>query len=145
MRTALTHYRPWSLLGEFNRELEERLNPAYGANDPGSDWTPAVDVREENDRYLIRADLPGVKPEDIDITLEGDYLTLRGRRDYETEAKDNGWRHRERLHGSFYRRFSLPDSADPEQVSARSNHGVLEVTIPKAARIKPRKISVAAA
>ncbi|MGH8160980.1 MAG: Hsp20/alpha crystallin family protein [Gammaproteobacteria bacterium] len=142
MRTALTNYRPWSLLGEFQRELEERLNPANDASVVAGEWAPAVDVREEKERYLIRADLPGVKPEDIDVTLENGTLTIRGRRDSETSTEENGWQRRERLSGSFYRRFSLPDSADAEQVSAKSNDGVLEIAIPKHARVKPRTISV---
>ncbi len=142
MRTALTNYRPWSLQGEFQRELEERLNPANDASVVAGDWAPAVDVREEKERYLIRADLPGVKPEDIEVTLEEGMLTIRGQRESETTTEENGWQRRERLSGSFYRRFSLPDSADAEQVSANSHDGVLEITIPKHARVKPRTINV---
>lgn len=104
-----------------------------------------MDVREDNERYLIRADLPGVKPEDIEITLENGMLTVRGRRESDTTTEENGWQRRERLSGTFYRRFSLPDSADAEQVSAKSDNGVLEVTIPKHARVKPRTIRVSQA
>ncbi|MGH8273312.1 MAG: Hsp20/alpha crystallin family protein [Gammaproteobacteria bacterium] len=145
MRTALTHYRPWSLLGEFQRELDERLSHSNDASVVAGDWAPAVDVREEKEHYLIRADLPGVKPEDIEITLENGMLTVRGQRASETTTEESGWQRRERLSGNFYRRFSLPDSADAEQVSAKCDNGVLEVTIPKHARVKPRTIRVSQA
>src|SRR5699024_6988713 len=145
MRTAMTTYRPWSLLGEFQRELEERLDHSREAGSVAGDWAPAVDVHEEKERYLIRADLPGVKPQDIDVSLENGVLTIRGQRLEEKSTEENGWRHHERLSGSFFRRFNLPDSADAEQVSARSDNGVLEITIPKHARVKARKIEVAGA
>lgn len=145
MRTALNTYRPWSLLGEFQRELEDRLERPRDANVVAGDWAPAVDVHEEKDHYLIRADLPGVQPQDIDVTLENGLLTLRGKRLEETHAEENGWQHHERLSGSFFRRFNLPESADAEQVSAKSDNGVLEITIPKHARVKARKVEVARA
>lgn len=140
---AMQVYRPWGLLGEFQREINQLFDNRDDASVVTNDWVPAVDVREDENRFVIRADLPGVDPKDIDITMENGMLTLRGKREAEKDVSGNGWHRVERVSGSFYRRFSLPDSADAEQISAKSDKGVLEVVIPKHARVKPRKIEVA--
>lgn len=140
--TAMQMYRPWGLLGEFQREINQLFDPRNDASVVTNDWVPAVDVREHKDRFVIRADLPGVDPKNIDVTMENGMLTIRGKREEEKETGGNGWHRVERASGSFYRRFSLPDSADAEKISAHTANGVLEVTIPKQERVKARKISV---
>jgi len=107
-----------------------------------SQWTPAVDIKEEEERYLITADIPGVKPEEIELTMEQGVLTIKGERKDESATKAEGYRRVERAYGTFYRRFSLPDSADSESISATSNQGVLEVSIPKKPTLQPRRIAV---
>ncbi|MGH8271500.1 MAG: Hsp20/alpha crystallin family protein [Gammaproteobacteria bacterium] len=136
-------YRPLGLLGEFQREIGQLFDNRDDASVVTNDWVPAVDVREDNDRFVIRADLPGVDPKNIDMTMENGTLTLRGKREEEKDASGKGWHRIERVSGSFYRRFGLPDSADADRIDAKSENGVLEVTIPKHARVKPRKIEVA--
>lgn len=139
----MTAYRPLGLVGELQRELNRMFEPRDDASVVTSDWVPAVDVREEAERFLIRADLPGVNPKDIEVTMEAGVLTIRGRRE-EAAGEDQGTWHRvERVSGQFYRRFALPESADPDRIGARSNHGVLEITIPKRAKEQPRRIDVA--
>lgn len=139
---AMQTYRPWGLLGEFQREIGQLFDNRNDASVVTADWVPAVDVREDKDHFVIHADLPGVDPQNIDVTMENGMLTIRGKREEEKDISGNGWHRVERVSGNFYRRFSLPDSADADQISARTDNGVLEVTIPKHARVKPRKISV---
>ena len=132
----MTTYRPWGLFDELQRGLETLHGTETKA------WTPAVDISEDENRYLIRADLPGVDPKDIDVNLEADELTLRGERKEEKEEKGKNWQRTERFHGEFYRRFRLPESADPEHIEAHSDKGVLEIVIPKQPKTQPRKIAV---
>ena len=139
---AMQIYRPWGLLGEFQKEIGQLFDNRNDASVVTNDWVPAVDVREDENRFVIRADLPGVDTKDIDVTMENGMLTIRGQREEEKDASGNGWHRVERVSGSFYRRFSLPDTADADQINATTHNGVLEVTIPKHARVKPRKISV---
>lgn len=146
----VVRYQPLSLFSELQRDmnklLESRFGDLAGEEDASrvvtSHWSPAVDIKEEEQRFLIHADLPGVDVKDIDITMEQGVLTLRGDRDAENVSEEDGYRRVERVRGTFYRRFSLPDSADPDGISARSSNGVLEIEIPKRASDKPRKITV---
>lgn len=140
-------YEPSGLFGRFNNEIERMLagnGRAYG-DFPGlstAQWLPAVDVEETEDAYCISADVPGIKPEDIDITLEKGVLTLQGERQAEHSADERGVRHVERSSGRFIRRFSLPDSVDADNVEASVEQGVLRLTINKKAESQPRKIAV---
>jgi len=145
----MTPYEPWTVLNNLNREVGRLLNsPRGGADDSSSvatsAWTPAVDIKEEEGRFLITADVPGVDPDDIDLTMENGVLTIKGERKMESDMKENGFRRVERLHGIFYRRFSLPDYADAENISASCRNGVLTVTVPKTDAVKPRRIEVKA-
>lgn len=145
---SLTRYEPYNLVNQLHNEI----NRVFGLNagHPGdedtaavtADWMPAVDIREEKDRYVLRADLPGVNPEDIEITMESGVLTIRGERHGETMAEEQSYRRVERISGRFFRRFTLPDTADADNISATGKNGVLEVTIPKHEKMKPRRITV---
>jgi HSP20 family protein len=105
-------------------------------------WVPRVDIREEAERFVILADLPGVDPKDIEINMDKGILSIRGERATERKAQDERYSRIERAHGVFYRRFALPESADPEGVAASGRHGVLEITIPKRPETTPRRIQV---
>lgn len=126
---------------EINR-LFDSLGQYDGENTPAADWTPAVDVAEEPSRYVLHADLPGVDPKDIEITHEDGILTIRGERRSETKTEETGFRRMERFTGSFFRRFTLPDTADAEKISAQTKNGVLELVIPKQPKLQPRRITV---
>jgi HSP20 family protein len=145
---SLVRYEPWSLFNQlhqdFDRMLDHRLRRVSDDGDQlnASDWVPAVDIREEEQRYVIHADVPGVKPEDIEVNMEDGVLTIRGQRQSETRDEREGYKRVERVRGSFFRRFSLPDTADAEAISARSADGVLEIVIPKQAKIQPKRIKV---
>lgn len=139
---AITRYEPWGLLSQLQKELERGAAEGSTAT---AEWAPAVDIKEEKGKFVIQADIPGVKPEDIDISMENGVLTIKGEKKIEAETDRDGYKRVERTYGSFYRRFSLPDTADSDAISAISRHGVLELTIPKKDEVQPKKISVAAA
>ncbi len=107
-----------------------------------SSWTPAVDIAENDDHFLIEADVPGVDPKDIEVSMENGVLTLRGERESEVKEEKEGYSRVERSHGSFYRRFSLPETADSEHITAKSDKGVLRITVGKKETAKPKKITV---
>ena len=110
-------------------------------------WTPPVDIKEEATQFVILADLPGVNPEDIEVQMDKGILSIKGERRIEekNEAPSETFSRVERRHGSFHRRFALPDSANPEGISASGQNGVLTVVIPKRAETAPRRIPVGAA
>lgn len=137
---ALTRYEPWSLLSQLQKELERSVAEGSTAT---AEWSPAVDIKEEAGRFVIHADIPGVKPEEIDINMENGVLTIKGEKKSESKTEKEGYKRVERTYGSFYRRFSLPDTADAGAISASSKNGVLEITIPKREAVLPKKIKVA--
>ena len=145
----LTRYEPWSAMRQLQNEMSRVFDNAVAGAEDGSNvvtsrWTPAVDIREDAERFVIAADVPGVDPEDIELTMENGVLTIKGERTLEAKDEgDNGYRRVERVYGSFYRRFTLPDTADAEAISAKGRHGVLEVVIPKRAALQPKRIAVA--
>ena len=146
----LTRYEPWSAMRQLQNEVSRMFDNVVAGAEDGSNvvtsrWTPAVDIREDAERFVIDADVPGVEPGDIELTMENGVLTIKGERKLETEDEGgNGYRRVERMHGGFYRRFTLPDTADAEAISANGKHGVLEVVIPKRAAVQPKRIAVSA-
>ncbi len=136
---AITRYEPWGLLSQLQRELERGVAEGSTAT---AEWAPAVDIKEGTDSFVIHADIPGVKPEEIDISMEDGVLTIKGEKKSESKTEKEGYKRVERTYGSFYRRFSLPDTANADAISASSKHGVLEVVIPKREAVLPKKISV---
>jgi HSP20 family protein len=146
----VVRYEPWGLLRRFQDDVNQLfgegrlLNGGEGDRSSivTSNWTPAVDIKEENERFVLRADVPGVAPSDIEVTMEDGVLTIKGERRHESEEDANGYKRIERSFGTFYRRFSLPDSANAEGVTAKGKDGVLEIVIPKHEKVQPRKITV---
>ncbi|MHA1569390.1 MAG: Hsp20/alpha crystallin family protein [Alphaproteobacteria bacterium] len=142
---ALVRYEPWNVLNQLRREMDrvfESSENAEGSNIATADWTPAVDIKETDTAFVITADIPGVDPKDIEVNMENGVLTIRGERKEEKEEEREGYKRIERVRGTFYRRFSLPDTADADKISAKSKNGVLEITIPKQEKVQPRKIAV---
>lgn len=136
---------PWQMMNEWRKEMDRALGYPVTRDETtveGGEWTPAVDIKEEDDKYVLHADIPGVKPEDIEVSMDNGVLTIKGERKLESEEEKENYKRIERLHGVFYRRFALPDDADPEKIEATGKHGVLEVVIPKMEAQKPRKIEV---
>ena len=147
----LIRQEPWSMLNQLQQQFDRMLSDMpQGALSSGDDssvvtsrWVPAVDIKEETDRFLIQADLPGMNPEDIEITMENGVLTLRGERRWEQEHNRDDYRRVERVRGAFYRRFALPETANAENIQAECRNGVLQVSIPKQEKAQPRRIQVA--
>ena len=107
-----------------------------------SQWVPRVDIKEEGNRFVLYADIPGVDPEAIEVQMDKGMLTIKGERSSEVDTETERFSRIERRHGAFHRRFALPDSADPEGISAQGENGVLEITIPKRPETTPRRIEV---
>ena len=119
------------------RELEAAVGGDYGL------FAPSFDVKENKDGYVFRADLPGVKEEDLEIALTGNRLTISGKREQEKREQGETYYATERSYGSFSRAFTLPDGTDGENVKAELKNGVLQVTVPKKPEVQPRKITIA--
>jgi len=108
------------------------------------DWSPRIDLKEEDQQFVVQADIPGVRPEDIEVSMDGDVLTIKGHKKTEKEQSSEGYLRVERSTGSFLRQFSLPSSVNADEIKATSKDGVLKLTIPKNNKTKGRKISVQA-
>jgi len=148
MRT-LSHWDPVRELDEFQNRLATLFGrttvPAKSdANEwlTRAEWAPLVDIVEDDKEYLIKAELPEVDKNDVKVTLERGVLTISGERKAETEEKGKKYHRIERSYGSFVRRFTLPDDADPNHVTADFKSGVLHVRVQKAEEAKPRQIDV---
>ncbi|MES2859413.1 MAG: Hsp20/alpha crystallin family protein [Pseudomonadota bacterium] len=107
-----------------------------------SQWMPLVDIKEEGEQFVLLADIPGVDPQDIDVQMDKGLLTIKGERVLEARSDNAHFSRTERVHGVFHRRFALPDSADPERITASGRNGVLQIVIPKKPETTPRKIQV---
>lgn len=143
MNTVL--YEPWNLLQRFQDDVNRMMSgreEGDASRVVTSQWAPAVDIKEEKDRFVIIADVPGVEPKDVEVTMADGVLTIQGERQWKDDTERDGYKRVERARGTFYRRFALPDTADAERISARGAHGVLEITIPKHERVQPRRIEV---
>jgi HSP20 family protein len=134
------------MLNQFRRDMDRMFEHAAQGEENSaiatSDWVPAVDIKETDTAFEIHADIPGVDPKEIDVHMEDGILTIKGERKSESKEEREGYKRVERQWGSFYRRFSLPDSADADKINAKSKNGVLEITIPKQEKAPARKISV---
>ena len=147
---ALVNYEPWNLLDRFQQQLNQLgySDKSLSGNDSDysnvvtSHWRPAVDIKEETNRFVITADLQGVDPKDIEITMENGLLTIKGERNAEVRDEKEGYKRVERVSGTFYRRFSLPDTADADRIEAKGKNGVLEIILPKHEKVQPRRIEV---
>ena len=145
MRTY--QYNPWNGRG-LQEEMKQVFDKFFLSGDGDqsdevtSQWAPRVDIKEEAQRFVIQADIPGVDPKDIEIHMDKGILSIKGERKVESSTSNDGYSRVERAHGVFYRRFALPDSANPEGISASGKHGVLEISIPKKPETTPRRIEV---
>lgn len=107
-------------------------------------WAPLIDVLEEEDKFLVKVELPGVKEEDVDVTVSGDTLTIEGQKKAESEVQKKGYYYRETSYGNFSRSITIPSTVvDASKIKANYDKGVLEITLPKAPEVKPKKIIVA--
>ncbi|MCX7556675.1 Hsp20/alpha crystallin family protein [Xanthomonadaceae bacterium JHOS43] len=146
-----THSNPLARLAsqygwpaEVKQLFERVLHDADGdqSNVVTSQWAPRVDIKEDDGRFVIYADVPGVEPADIEIHMDKGILTIKGERKTISDEENVRFSRVERAQGVFHRRFSLPDSADADAISASGRNGVLEISIPKKPETTPRRIQV---
>lgn len=144
----IRRYEPWSIFDLLQRELSPYSDRRTALNEESNtvaDWVPAVDIVERKDKFVLTADVPGVDPADIEVSMDAGVLSVSGERRSEARDEAHGLERVERISGKFYRRFTLPDTADAEGIAAKSSNGILEVTIPKQPEIQARRITVEAA
>ena len=151
MTRMLARWEPFRDLASFqdriDRLFEDTLGRgpgAFGAEAfEGPRWAPAVDILEKPNELVLKADLPGIDPKDVEINVQNNTLTLRGERKFESDVKQDDFRRIERVYGSFVRSFALPQAVDADKVEAEYRNGVLEVKLPKRPEAKPKQIKVA--
>ena len=142
-------YSPFNGLNQLHRELGRFFEPGLAGSTSHdqtlanqSDWSPEVDIKETAEGYQLIIDLPGIEPSDVNITVDKNLLSISGSRTTSAASDEKGYKRRERVSGSFLRQFTLSDSADSENIKAKSTHGVLEITIPKLSDNSPLNITV---
>ena len=149
----VTRWDPYNKELKELEEMQHRLSTLYGRapvrKDGGkeealtvAEWAPLVDITEDDKEYLIKAEVPEVKKEDVKVSVQDDVLTIAGERKFEKEEKDKKYHRVERAYGSFYRSFTLPDDANAQKVVAEFKEGVLKVRLPKTEKAKPKSIEV---
>lgn len=131
-----------ALQGDLNRLFDNFFAPRSQGRNTTQRWVPAMDLVESGDEYILRADLPGMERDDVELELKDNVLTLSGRREAEQEEKQEGFYRVERAFGSFSRSLELPAGVDPGSLTAEFNRGVLEVRIPKPPQEQPRRIAI---
>jgi HSP20 family protein len=144
---TIVRWEPLRELGSLQNEMNRLFNTVFDTP-PGNGgtlrrWVPAMDLVETHDHFILRADLPGMRQDDVKIELEDTTLTVSGERRAEHESKGEGYYRVERAFGEFSRSLTLPQGVDPEAVAASFDNGVLEVRIPKPETRKPRRIEIA--
>ena len=144
-RRGIIAWRPFRELEEWERQFDDLFGrPMLRWPTMEKGWMPAVDVFEKDDQFVVKAELPGMKGEDIDVSVVGNTLTIRGEKKTETEVKEEDYYRSERSYGSFHRSILIPSTVDASKITADFEDGVLEVTLPKAAEVKPEKVKVSA-
>ena len=136
---------PFESLSDIREEMNRLFDRSFlGRTDGGlqGEFAPAIDVIEEKENFLVRADLPGLSKEDVTVSLQDNYLTIRGEKKHETETKEANYYHRERVSGTFLRTVGLPTTVDAKKIEASFKDGVLQVRLPKSEAAKPKQIEV---
>ena len=149
---AIERWRPWDELREMERMMDEMMRrplPAWRRpltwwRVPTEEmaWTPTVEMYEKDDKFVVRAELPGMKKEELDISVLGDTLTIKGERKAKSEVKDEDYYRCELCYGKFSRSVALPAAVDAKKVEASYENGILEITLPKVEEAKPKKVEV---
>jgi HSP20 family protein len=144
---AITRWDPFRDLMSIQNEMNRLFGRTYGGDVGESTrgaWTPALDVFETQEKFVITMELPGVSPDDVDISVEDSTLMVRGERKFYSEQQEESFLRIERRFGEFTRSLTLPSTADAESIQASFDQGVLTIEVPKREEAKPRKISIKA-
>ena len=138
----LIFMNPFSVMRRMTEEMDRAFQTSNAANGGSAFWAPAVEVSQADSQYVVRAELPGLKPEEVQIEVTEDGLVLSGERTFERDLEKGGVHRTEIRYGRFYRVIPLPEGANVDQAKARFDNGVLEVTLPLAEEAKRRRIQV---
>ncbi|MBF0158287.1 MAG: Hsp20/alpha crystallin family protein [Magnetococcales bacterium] len=139
---AMVSYDPFHTINTLHREINRLFDRGMVEDGMMSQWPLRVDIREDNDRITIHADIPGMEQKDIQVNVENGRLTISGERQFKDEAKRDHYHRIERAYGQFSRTFQLPNTTSPDQIQASYRNGVLEIVLPKREEMKPRAITV---
>lgn len=140
---ALVRFEPARELDALQREMNRLFGAAFDGESSGArGWVPAMDLVEEDDALVLRADLPGVEEGSINVEFQENVLTISGERQSEAQSQNGGFRRIERPSGAFSRSLTLPEGIDPDSVKASFTNGVLEVRVPKPEERKPRRVAI---
>jgi HSP20 family protein len=140
MTSSLTHWEPFAELADMRSRFDRMLSELGDGRERG--WTPAIDVVRSNGDLVVRADVPGVKPEEIEVAVAHDTLTLSGKHEETKEAEEAGFVRRERRFGAFSRSIALPKGVDAKQIEATTKDGVLELKIPLPAEADKEPVTI---
>jgi len=139
---------PWTQVSRLRNEINRLFEDPFSLLAPSTSffegWTPAVDVFEDKDKYVVKAELPGMKKEDIEVSLDGNTLTISGERKHEEEKKEGETYRSERFFGRFQRSVTLPAAVQANKIEASYKDGMLTVTLPKSEEAKPKQIQIKA-
>ena len=144
---AVARWDPFRDLMSIQSELNRLFGRTYAGGESGTQtgtWMPALDVFETEDKFVVKVELPGLNPDEVDVSVEDSTLTIRGERKFYENVPDDSFHRVERRYGAFQRSLSLPPTADAERIEASFDRGVLSVEVPKAEQAKPKKIQVKA-
>ena len=133
---------PWKRMEQFRREIDKLSAQMWSPSTPHRGIYPPMNIYEDGDGFLVRAELAGVDPNSIDITVNADTLTVSGERKSPLEAEGNCFHRRERKYGKFQRAFTLTEQVDSENVSATNRNGILEIRMPRSEKSKARKVQI---
>ena len=145
MRTSMTRFEPFRGVFSLQDQVNRLFNEAFDRSSSEANltpWAPAVDIYETEHELVVKADLPDIKPEELDIRVENNILTLRGERKFEKQVNEDNYLRVERSYGSFSRSFSLASTVNTEAIKADYKNGVLTLSIPKREEAKPKQIKV---
>jgi len=145
MRSSLSRFEPFRGVSTFQDQINRFFNEAFDRSSDEANltpWAPAVDIYETAHQLVVKTDLPDIKPEELDIRVENNILTIRGEREFEKKVNENNYLRVERSYGSFSRSFSLANTVNTEAIQADYKNGVLTLSIPKREEAKPKQIKV---
>ena len=142
---------PLRAINEMQREMNQLFSRFFGEGEqtetrwlsPSESYVPRIESWVRDDKLCVKADLPGIDPKDVEVTVEGNRLTLRGQRKGEHEESETGYLHREVQYGSFVRSFTIPEGVKAEDIQAKYHNGVLELSVPLPAAVLPKKVNIA--
>lgn len=145
MKRELTRWNRLPLFNAFQDDMSRMLENFWDTNSPGAGWNPDIDIVETDNEIIVKAEIPGVDPKEIDISIMNDTLTIKGEKKVEKEEQGKTYHRIERSYGSFTRTINLPSQVVKDKVEAKEHQGILEITLPKMEKAKSKKITVKSA